>query len=116
MEDTFTHPQMHAALEAQGLDTETWNTGGGCLMTVAVIERGGSPITYGNVPSGKTQAVRYVGVTWEGYWVICEYDENSDRDELQDGLLLEGVYAQDLDGMARFVADHVDAAKSGVEA
>lgn len=108
------HARITAALRQQpGLDVESWDTGGGCIVEAVVISReGGSAVTYGGEPADPAkgqpthQATRYLGVTWEGDWMVFLYAENG-GDELYDGVEIGiDVDPNDVDAMAAEVARH----------
>lgn len=100
------HRDIHAALLAAGLDVETWNTGGGCMVTHAIIARNGSVVVGERDPQGKRQASEYIGVTYEDTWVLYWYDHDLGLDEgveLTLPMLSDDKEKHDIEGVADYV-------------
>jgi hypothetical protein len=99
-----TTQQSHDAMtRAPALDVETWNTGGGTMVTYVIVERKGEVITRNHTPDpdGKREATRYIGITHEDEWVICYTDDLFDEGAEYE--VKHNLPAYDLDAMLDFV-------------
>jgi hypothetical protein len=97
-----TTQQIHNALtRAPALDVETWNTGGGTMVTYVIVERKGSPVTVNGIETGVLSATRYIGITHEDEWVICYTDDL--WDEGAEYEVRHNLPAYDVEAMCDFV-------------